>query len=134
MAKRNYSEFHIVYSPQDKESINQGKELLREYLDREYNQWILSDEVGENMNEHCDIVGWREEEKGAGRGSGKSQQEVGEMEGCFVGKRSFIGGSQRGNEVSNFGATCGNTKREVCQASREVLQRAVGLTVRGNNE
>ena len=59
MAKRNYSEFHIVYSPQDKESINQGKELLREYLDREYNQWILSDVVGENMNEHCDIVGWR---------------------------------------------------------------------------
>lgn len=57
MSNFKHSDFHIVYSPQDKGVLEDKKEVLRNYLDEKYDMWIMSDEVGKGQNPHLDIVG-----------------------------------------------------------------------------
>lgn len=52
-----FEDFHIVYSPQDKNDVESKREELISYLDKHYTMWIVSDEVGSSDNRHLDIVG-----------------------------------------------------------------------------
>lgn len=54
MAK--YSHFHAVYTPQDKKDLFKNRPDIIHYLDTVAKQWIITEEVGENNNEHYDIV------------------------------------------------------------------------------
>lgn len=58
MSKLKYTELHIVISPLE-DKYKKYKEIVPDFLDKYYNQWIVSEELGENKHPHLDIVGWR---------------------------------------------------------------------------
>lgn len=57
MPKKYSLKYHVVYSPKDKEDVNNKKDLLSKYLKKECEEYILSQEVGEKKtNLHLDMI------------------------------------------------------------------------------